>query len=581
MMKKYIIVGILIAIASLISVILSSSVSDASTMTLYPNQDPSDLTGSSTTSWVASPAISQFSILRRTSYDESQSICGNGGTWGYRYGMDNVSSVGQGAYSITFNTSPKVRRSSIFTTPDDQTFVGGYINSTTSLGALDYWKPGWTDTSGSTCSLTFTVNTEYPHSTTYTKASGYWTTSDINSLEMYLGRQTVGSADVIKVFKASAAISYDAVPNVTTYLNQAFNDSNSTTPGTSLSGGYVGADEPTSLTSRGQKFRLRMSAYNVTGDAWQIGYGSLKLQYAKKTGTSCTTQTGWSDVSASSANIRFYDNPNITDGVAFDYQSGDMLAGNGIAQAYKESNPVTIIKTVPRGTPTASWDFSLQEDPTALGGSFCFKLTPLSPLTEYTEFFSPIEIITIPAPLGVDIVDNSNNGVSNPTTSFGLLTASSQCQQSTAVFGTTSQKIRVTNGTATNGWSVSIAATNGSSALWATGGGSQYDFNDSSGSTSGCADGGDGDSKAGQLALKPNNATISPTANCTNTGVSKGSNAAFSEGTLNSITLLSASSGADMYCAWDMKDVGLSQTIPAGTPTGTYSIDLTLTAVAS
>ena len=179
------------------------------------------------------------------------------------------------------------------------------------------------------------------------------------------------------------------------------------------------------------------------------------------------------------------------------------------------------------------------------------------------------------------MVDSAGVSIANPIVNFGLINVSFTCQQSTATLGTTSQKIRFSNGLATNGWSASIAATNGTSALWTSTGGSMYDYNDPAGSPSGCSSGSDGDGRAGQLRVNPSASTTTPVSGCSATGLTKGSNAAFSSGAVGSITLLTATSLADMYCAWDMTGTALTQTIPPGTQPGNYSLDLTLTTVAS
>ena len=575
---SYIIIGIALITTSMATALLIAANSNASTITLYPNQDPSGLTGNATTSWLATPAIAQYSILNRASYNESQYLCGSGGTWGFRYGMDDVVTVGQGAYSVTLNASPKMRRSSIFTTPDDKFAMAAYIlNTTPAPAGFQYWSPGWSDTSGSTCSLTFNVGTEYPVSFTYDNPSGNWTTAAINSLEMYMGRQTVGSADTMKLYKASATVSYDADPKVISYATRIFQDSNTTTPGPVISPSYF---EPGQLTARGQKFRLRMLTYNTTGDAWRVGYAGVKLQYAKKTVADCKTQSGWGDVTSSSAGLRFYDNPNITNGAALSYASDPDISSTP-AQQYRESNNAVIVSGLTAADPLTGWDFSLQESPDVYGGSYCVRVLAVSPAIEDISYYSPGEVILHPEPLGVDVVDSTGNGVASPQTSFGNLTASTQCQQSNAVFGDVNQKIRLKNGTATNGWSVSVAPTGGAAALWSSGGGDQYDFNDSSGTSAGCVDSGDADNKAGQLTVKPAASVLAASPGCSNTGVIKGSNAAYVQGTVDAITLLSASSAAPLYCAWDLTSVGLTQTIPPLTPTGTYKLDLTMTAVAS
>jgi hypothetical protein len=127
---------------------------------------------------------------------------------------------------------------------------------------------------------------------------------------------------------------------------------------------------------------------------------------------------------------------------------------------------------------------------------------------------------------------------------------------------------------------LTIAATGGTTALWGNGGNTvQYDFNDTT--TSGCADGADGDSKAGKMSIDASAGTLSPQSGCSNTNVSKGSSSTFNEGTTNSITLLSASASAGTNCYWELTGVGVGQTIPAQQASDSYSINLTVTITAS
>jgi hypothetical protein len=143
--------------------------------------------------------------------------------------------------------------------------------------------------------------------------------------------------------------------------------------------------------------------------------------------------------------------------------------------------------------------------------------------------------------------------------------------------GSSSQKLRIFNDVATNGWSASIAATAGPTALWdRTDHLAKYDFNDASGGV----DGGDSDSLGGALTLFPNNGTLTSPFGCSTSGISLGSTASFNEGTLNSITLMNANSSAAMGCAYDLTGIGLSQAVPAAQATGTYTLDMTITVVA-
>ncbi|MFA6132065.1 MAG: hypothetical protein WC702_03325 [Patescibacteria group bacterium] len=178
--------------------------------------------------------------------------------------------------------------------------------------------------------------------------------------------------------------------------------------------------------------------------------------------------------------------------------------------------------------------------------------------------------------LSVDIVDASGVSVGSPTLALGAATVSFDYQTTEGSLGVADQKIRVSNSSANPAWSLSIAATDGTTALWSAGT-PKYDFNDP---TAGAVDGGDVDSYGGQLSVNPAAEDIDPEVACTIVDFLRGSSSKFSEGVTNSITLLSAGAGADVDCYWDITAIDLSQSIPAEQVTGSYSINLTLTVTA-
>ncbi|MGH9857315.1 MAG: hypothetical protein ACRD4B_05665, partial [Acidobacteriota bacterium] len=184
-----------------------------------------------------------------------------------------------------------------------------------------------------------------------------------------------------------------------------------------------------------------------------------------------------------------------------------------------------------------------------------------------------------PGSLGIDIVDSGGCSIASPVIGMSATTASFACTTTTGTLGAANQKVRLTNTTGNPGWSLTIAAAGGETSLWSDGS-SNYDFNDSSGSPPGCSDGLDADSgEAGQLSLDPSAATITPKSGCTSTGLSLGSAAAFAQGVINSITLATAN-GADTDCFWDFTGIGASQKVPPETPSGTYTLNLTITVTA-
>lgn len=182
--------------------------------------------------------------------------------------------------------------------------------------------------------------------------------------------------------------------------------------------------------------------------------------------------------------------------------------------------------------------------------------------------------------LSTDIVNNAGSSISNPTVSMPAMTSSFSCNTVNGSLGTANEKIRVQNYSASPPWSLSIAPTNGNASKWSTGT-SDYDFNDPSGSPSGCGDGGDADALGGKLTIDPSLSTITPETGCTSTGVAKGSSTSFDEASVSSITLLNATSAATINCYWDVTGIGISQTILPEQPAGSYSINMTLTLTAS
>lgn len=180
--------------------------------------------------------------------------------------------------------------------------------------------------------------------------------------------------------------------------------------------------------------------------------------------------------------------------------------------------------------------------------------------------------------LSVDIVDSGGASVGSPSISMSSVDVDFTDQTSTGTFGVSSEKIRVTNSTATSTWTLSLAASDGSTATW-DGTGNSYDYNDP---TINAGDGSDTDSEGGRMTIDPSVGTITPQGGCSSTNLTLGSSTGFDEElAVNSITLLSAASGADTNCYWDLTGISVSQTIPPEQPADSYSINLTLTAVSS
>lgn len=181
--------------------------------------------------------------------------------------------------------------------------------------------------------------------------------------------------------------------------------------------------------------------------------------------------------------------------------------------------------------------------------------------------------------LGVDIVDSGGASVTSPSFSFGNLSLVFQCTESTGTLGTASEMIRVTNMSANANWTLTIAPTDGPTALWKNAANTAwFDFNDVTGSPPGCQDGPDADTVAGKLRVEPSTATLTPQAGCSNTNISPGSDTDYDEGVKDTVTLLTAAAGSNTECYWDLSGVTLLQQIPGEQTPDDYSIMFTLTA---
>lgn len=185
--------------------------------------------------------------------------------------------------------------------------------------------------------------------------------------------------------------------------------------------------------------------------------------------------------------------------------------------------------------------------------------------------------------LSVDIADSTDSfsTVGSPSVAFSASDFSFSCSSTDGILGTATESIYVQNpDAADSGWTVSIAASDPTD-VWDSAG-TDFDFNDPT--TSGCADGGDTDSLAGQLTVDASGGTLTAgdCASCATTNITLGSSNAFEEGVTDSVTLLTGAAGSDDVGDWYLTGVDLSQTIPAEQPAASdYTLSMTLSVVAS
>lgn len=166
--------------------------------------------------------------------------------------------------------------------------------------------------------------------------------------------------------------------------------------------------------------------------------------------------------------------------------------------------------------------------------------------------------------LSTDVRDGSNVVVGSPSFSLSAVNVSTSQQSSTGTFGTATQRISVDNpGGANNGFSLTLNATVPGTGVWNDGASHTYPYNSTA--------------ALGRLTVDPSVSTW--TANTgTTTSITKGTSAAFTSST--PITLATTSAALEDIWNGYVTGIGLTQTIPANMPAGTYTISMTQTVAA-
>ncbi len=412
--------------------------------------------------------------------------------------------------------------------------------------------------------------------------NGTWTQADINSLTLNFKKRTNGGIGNANMAISAVYVEVTArEPDITQSTARVYNNANTLAPGTPLAAANAQAD-----VQRDAAFRIRtglaVSDFNWTTGSWGTSTpNTYKLQYAARSAASCSAQSsGWSDVQVASGNIRWNDNAGVSDGATISSNANDPpVTGTAVYETYTDTASAFTNPTQVTTSNTGVWDFSLKDVSSTYGTVYCFRIVKSdgSLLAGYTNFPS----IVVVGSLDIDIVNSGGATVASPNMPFSSVIVQPDCQNSTATLGLASQLIRVTNNIATAGWTVSMAAADGPTAYWTNGSNGQYDYNDISGSPSGCTDGGDADPYAGKLTVNPATATLTPQSGCSSTGTSLGSSSSFSEGSVNAITLFMASSATPRFCYFSVTGIGLTQQIPTYRPVGSYNLNFALTVLAT
>ena len=313
----------------------------------------------------------------------------------------------------------------------------------------------------------------------------------------------------------------------------------------------------------------------------------LRTQYAKKTAATCqAVAAGWQDVTNSSALAYSAAGPNNGTAIAaaandpnlpstsVGYSHQSIVRPGSAAQLTFTNN-----REINAGE-TGLWDLALTDNGLEHNTNYCVRLaadTTAAPGTNIDTYSYYPEFKTADGSLDIRFADAANATLTNPTTVFSAAMTGRTASTTTAkLSNNSSQQLEVVNSLSTTGWSVSLAATGGSTAKWTqTGGTASYGFNNSN-------------ANQGQLSVDLSSSAFTASGStplgqaCTTAGLSYGAGGAFVAGTASAsaITLATASSSSGLTCLFKLQDISLKQTIPAYQKPGTYTLPVTATVVA-
>ena len=313
----------------------------------------------------------------------------------------------------------------------------------------------------------------------------------------------------------------------------------------------------------------------------------LRAQYAKKTAATCqAVAAGWQDVTNNSALAYSAAGPNNGTAIAAMANNPGLpptSVGHSYQSIVRPGSAAQLTFTNNRDInsgETGLWDLALTDNGLERNTSYCIRLaadTAAAPGTSIDTYSQYPEFKTAGGSLDIRFADATDTTLTNPTTVFSAAMTGKTASTTTAkLSNNSSQQLEVANSLSTTGWSVSLAATGGSTAKWTqTGDAANYAFNSTN-------------TDQGQLSVDLSSSAFTASGStplgqaCTTAGLSYGAGGAFVAGTAsaNAITLATASSSSGLTCLFKLQDISLKQTIPAYQKPGTYTLPVTVTVVA-
>ena len=325
--------------------------------------------------------------------------------------------------------------------------------------------------------------------------------------------------------------------------------------------------------------RIPVAAPVKTMNNTTVPPGNMKLraQYAKKTAASCSAVPSgdWQNITTNSSLRYAATGPAhqtaisaISDNPALPTNSHNYAHQSIVRPTTDSSLTFTNYQGIKSGQ-TGLWDLVLADNGLEQNTSYCVRVvtdTAAAPGTSVDTYTAYPEFKTPTGSLDIRFVNNTTNAtIANPTIDFTPTVTQSSVARTTANLteaATGTRHLEIKN-TLPTGWSVTLSATAGSNARWSSGT-DDYAFN--------------GTEANGRLSVLFNNTVITRISGSTAcASATKGQNGVFTA--TNTVKIASAAGGA-AGCTYRIADIGLQQTIPAYQKPGTYTLPMTLTAVA-
>lgn len=259
------------------------------------------------------------------------------------------------------------------------------VTDVTSLSA-DIFAQSATDAAGGaldTVSISMFIGGVYQTAVTVTPAfnswnwysatfNGTWTQADIDGMRFRVVRNIAGTADEVRIATANVAAKYPTAATFNQSASRWFVNRDDVAPDTAL----AAQDAAITAPSRGTPFRLRL-LIDVATNPIPAGSETFKLQYAARSGTCDTLFSGetYSDLSANSGAIRFYNNQNPASGMTTSAVAGDPAHSTHPTrpQTYVEAATFTNTASAISVGEDGLWDFSLVDYSALPGASYCFR----------------------------------------------------------------------------------------------------------------------------------------------------------------------------------------------------------------